>query len=552
MATKRPAENGTELRFTRNKRAKTTRMDPSVSQHGAFGDLENGTTAPGDSDLDCEDDSEALAYLKTVRTQASTIPHVLVAKHPTVPPPPISAERGDGSEECDEAPDASRTIYETGVGDFRGYYQDGAYISYPDDYWDDEGEEEEFDEEDADNAEKDQASDNSELGEDRPRNSSADEIRDAYFAAITNRFKALRTLLTTEPPGTAVHGLPPSNPYKVAEWKRGVGSFRTWENRLRGTDPIPAQIASMHKDSVFRLLRIILAGKFLRKRQELRERTSRWIWALLARLPDQGELDYQEVGWIRELGKRAVLMLVSLTELELLREHCDVAKTSPDEEEFEVDGDVDENFEDEDQGQNAPVDVESASSPIIPEEKPQEEAEQPEMSTGNEDCGPPLDDKVDSGPSSNAAVGTQEPHKYHSDVEMQLDSEMEDGEVADDPHSPSAPPPRRASDPTADDDVEAAKARLLAQLNGDGLAEGDDVVAQEQGADDEAGTYEEEEEEGAEDEDEDGYHERYEELDRSKINERATFNMILTVAGELYGQRDLLEFRNPFGGLHFG
>jgi hypothetical protein len=36
---------------------------------------------------------------------------------------------------------------------------------------------------------------------------------------------------------------------------------------------------------------------------------------------------------------------------------------------------------------------------------------------------------------------------------------------------------------------------------------------------------------------------------RSRMNMRATLNMILTVAGEFYGQRDLLEFRNPFTGL---
>jgi hypothetical protein len=67
MATKRSAEDGTELNISKSKRAKTTRIDPTSSQRGAFGDLENGTTVPGDSDLECEDDSEALAYLKSVR-----------------------------------------------------------------------------------------------------------------------------------------------------------------------------------------------------------------------------------------------------------------------------------------------------------------------------------------------------------------------------------------------------------------------------------------------------------------------------------------------------
>lgn len=68
MASKRTAEDETEPRAPRNKRHKTARADPTSGQRGAFGDLGGATTAPtGDSDLDCEDDSEALAYLRSVR-----------------------------------------------------------------------------------------------------------------------------------------------------------------------------------------------------------------------------------------------------------------------------------------------------------------------------------------------------------------------------------------------------------------------------------------------------------------------------------------------------
>lgn len=69
MASKRTAEDDTESRAPRNKRHKPTRTDPTSGQRGAFGDLGSATTtAPtGDSDLDCEDDSEALAYLRSVR-----------------------------------------------------------------------------------------------------------------------------------------------------------------------------------------------------------------------------------------------------------------------------------------------------------------------------------------------------------------------------------------------------------------------------------------------------------------------------------------------------
>jgi hypothetical protein len=69
MASKRAAEGETVSKGPKSKRPKTTRTDLASSQRGAFGDLGNTTTtAPtGDSDLDCEDDSEALAYLKSVR-----------------------------------------------------------------------------------------------------------------------------------------------------------------------------------------------------------------------------------------------------------------------------------------------------------------------------------------------------------------------------------------------------------------------------------------------------------------------------------------------------
>lgn len=68
MASKRTAEDETELKAPKNKRHRTSRTDPTSGQRGAFGDLGSTTTAPaGDSDLDCEDDSEALAYLRSVR-----------------------------------------------------------------------------------------------------------------------------------------------------------------------------------------------------------------------------------------------------------------------------------------------------------------------------------------------------------------------------------------------------------------------------------------------------------------------------------------------------
>ncbi|KAI0521016.1 hypothetical protein F5B22DRAFT_34143 [Xylaria bambusicola] len=550
MVSKRSAEDETESKVPKNKRHKPTRTDPMSGQRGAFGDLGGATTAPaGDSDLDCEDDSEALAYLRSVRTQASTIPHVLVATKAGPPPPPQAPTRAG---EDDEEQPADRTIYENGIGDFRGYYQDGAYVACPDGRWGDCDENEELYEGDYDGDDREQTKsendndpDASESDDDRPRNSSADEIRDAYFTSITNRYITLRKLLQTEPPDTALRVLPATNPSEVGEWKRGADTFQKWEGRLRTTDPLPAQIAAMHKDSVFRLIRVILTCKFLRKRAQLRERTSRWIWALLARLPDAGELDYMEVGYVRELGKRAVLMMVSLAELEVLREHYDVAGSSPgDQDEYEVDVDVDECYDDA-LSQDSPVDIANAPTP----EDTREHVEQtigPRASTPGNGANQKPDTATDTKHEAETTY-LQEPSPGDtSDVEMQLDSDMEDGEVADEP-----PPPR--ADSVAD--IETAKAQLLARLSDavedDGVKDLDlsspvPPSAKPTRLDAEAAqtTPDSRIDESEEDE-------RYQALDRDKINERATLNMILTVAGEFYGQRDLLEFRDPFGGLHF-
>lgn len=75
MGSKRTAENDGEelprkLRRQRFSNSVRSTVLPSLTygQRSVFGDSECMTTVPPeDSDLDCEDDAEALAYLKSVR-----------------------------------------------------------------------------------------------------------------------------------------------------------------------------------------------------------------------------------------------------------------------------------------------------------------------------------------------------------------------------------------------------------------------------------------------------------------------------------------------------
>lgn len=479
-------------------------VDETYGQRFAFGNLD-AATIPNDEDLEWEDETDALAYLKAVRNQAEGIPHVLIARKagPELP------ETEDGA--------VDRSIYEDGRGDFRGFYHDGAYTAYPDGYkaQDDDEDEEEGEATDKEDGESSEVK-SEESSLDGPRNSNSAEIHDAYFISINRRYKMLRDVLQSEPPDAAVKALSSSHPTHVRGFGTTPSPYKEWAPRLRNSDPIPAQIASMHKDSVLRLIRVILNGNFFRRGQELRERTSRWIWALLARLPDRGELDYTEVGWVRELGKRAVLFMLSLAEADVLREQHGVeggggSEDNGDMEEVDVVPDEDIGLDDIDKTESASTAPEDTSNS-------QEEEKPSGTPLPDSDATPaaiPMNDK------SEAPVDIPTPE---SDVEMQIESDEEDGEVST--------KPQELQNPTAD--VEAAKARLLAQLESSFDEQTEDpqtgVVAEPPVAT--SGEAKPVSDDQAE---------------MRVANLRATLNMILTVAGEFYGQRDLLEFRDPFG-----
>ncbi|KAL2150282.1 hypothetical protein VTH82DRAFT_7958 [Thermothelomyces myriococcoides] len=406
--------------------------DPTYGQRAAFPGLDDDDSAQiSDEDLEFEENSDALAYLRAVRQEASGVPHVLVA--PKVGPQLPPHLQGDG--------EVDRSIYDDGVGDSRGYYHDGAYTAAPDpdpsiDSSDEEGEILPVTEADRIAAQK-------------------AALRKAYFASLTRQFLALRARLHRTPPPALVAALPRDHGTEVGSFGANSWTFRVWTRRIRHTDPVPVQIAALNRQSVLKLLRIILGGKFMRRGYELRERTSRWIWALLARLPDRGELDYAEVGWVRELGKRAVLMMMSIAQMEALKEEVDGDPEGALEVDEEDDDDDDDTKEDDNGGEGIIGDM------VVDED-------------GESGVAGPL--PTESKASANVAA------------EKQQDQEQ--------------PAPAGA---------DAGQH----QQGGDGKK-----AAVSEGTD-------------------------------PQINMRATLNMILTVAGEFYGQRDLLEFRDPFPAVAF-
>ncbi|KAK1750218.1 hypothetical protein QBC47DRAFT_394201 [Echria macrotheca] len=442
------------------------KTDTTYGQRSMFPSLD-APTRPPDDDLECEDEGDALAYLRSVRHEADGIPHLLVAPKAGPELPPHLAGGGD---------EIDRSIYDNGVGDTRAYYEDGAYFAAP------ETESSVDSEYDFDGAENDPATDDRLL-------------RETYFSSLISQFEALRAQLHADPPLHLVEALDQNHGTAVGSFGPNSSTFRIWNHRIRYTDPVPVQIAAMDQRNALKLLRVILGGKFIRRGYELRERTSRWIWALLARLPDRGEMDYTEMGWVRELGKRAVLMMVSIAHMAALEK-----EVLDDLEGEQIGEDVEEGFVDEVEVNDKDImddEVQAKNEDDMDEDRPQPN------DTGEPAADAPVQVTMES---------------IAEDDDGEVDMDLDEGEVSD---ISSASGDNQA-------DLAAAKRRCLAKVDQTQVYQPPvpDPIQDGEGTD--TGGYAASKEA------------------RAQANIRATLNMILTVAGEFYGQRDLLEFRDPF------
>ncbi|ELR07127.1 hypothetical protein VC83_02414 [Pseudogymnoascus destructans] len=280
------------------------RIDPTYGQRSAFPGLdEDGGFGTEDNDLDYGDDAGAISYLRAVRSEAAGIPTVLVA------PKPILA----GGDEED------RAIYDDGVGDSRGFYSDGAYTAAPDPQPD--------------------------APADIP---AAKHLRAKYFEKILERFEHLREQLGNTPPDDVVKKLDQNHDSYMSA---SAADYRKWRWRVINTEPMNAQLARMDRATSLRLLRLLTNDKLAMGGSTVpSERLSRWIWGVLARLPDSGELNSEEIGLVRDLGKRAVWLGVVINQPQ-----SDTAAGMPGDEYNESAEDYDDEEEDGEVGNEFPI-----------------------------------------------------------------------------------------------------------------------------------------------------------------------------------------------------
>ncbi|KAG9244552.1 hypothetical protein BJ878DRAFT_441135 [Calycina marina] len=403
---------------SRDKPSIEGRVDPTYGQRSALPGLDEDPAFGGDDELSYDDDMDAISYLRSVRQEAIGIPNLLVA--------PNSTE--------------GRDIYEKGAGEYRGRYADGAYY--------------------APGGSPRSTVDDMDYGY------GAENPQTTYYASIISRFQVLRQQLQQRPPEEAVAALDADHPTSLGRLEMAV--VRWWKWKMRTSDPLPVQIASMDKGTVLKLLVLITNGNSLKRGTQVEVSISRWVWALLARLPERGELMSEEIGVVRDLAKKSVLIGTSLCGDqkwdEQLREleNNDVDKNE-DICELEQDSTTKKRKATDEADENIPGPV----GPVLP---PEPESKRFKMASKNPEEAP---------------MSTPPPN---SDVNA---SQQESGI----------------------EEFTATKERIPARLH--------ELVDTEV----------------------DTKHEDTVAATNSRWNTKATVDMIITIAGEMYGQRDLLEAR---------
>ena len=375
----------------------------------------------------------------------------------TAPKKPILTEDG-----------IDRSIYEEDEVNGRGFYTEGAYIGAPD----------------------------SNLSADTDADETTSTPPQAvYFRSLLDRFDKLHEQLDSKPPASIVDHLDEDHRYYMSSSR---DDNRKWRWRLFNTDPLPAQLASMDKTTVFKLLRLILnSNGFLGSKPKITHRLSRWIWGLLAKVPVRGELMSEEIGLIRDIGKRAVWLGVEMRGVDIKQLY---AASNDDEEEVVIEYEV-ANTED------GAISSSVTAGPIIG----------PIMPTGEEAV-----TETQATAASVEPVDTVEPQEAMLSEGLHAMKESLPNDVNMDDLDES----HLEGSPDENIQVEAMKARLLASL--------DDNDTEQGGAAAELLARQKEEAAALE--------LAALEADNAKI----TVDMIITIAGEVYGQRDLLEFREEW------
>ena len=146
----------------------------------------------------------------------------------------------------------------------------------------------------------------------------ADEEEDsdpqiAYYTSLSTRFSKLRGVLQSMAQATDISNTADNKPAPVISSLYGA-THATWRYTLLHTAPLPYTLIALPQGTVVRGLQVV---ETLLTRRNLADRSTvkllgAWCWGLLGKCRAVGEMGSEDVGILRLLGKRAVWLLRGL------------------------------------------------------------------------------------------------------------------------------------------------------------------------------------------------------------------------------------------------
>lgn len=127
--------------------------------------------------------------------------------------------------------------------------------------------------------------------------------QEAYYVSLCNRFTALSSTLRLSPHSSAASTTSSAfNPSSRASWRRFIVNMQ----------PTSLILSHLRQEEVMhglQVLETVLSMANLQRHKNI----GLWAWGLLARCREVGEMSSEEVGVLRDLGKKAIAVLRGVT-----------------------------------------------------------------------------------------------------------------------------------------------------------------------------------------------------------------------------------------------
>lgn len=308
-----------------------------------------GLPAHGDDHESAED---ALAYLRSVRSEAQALPNMMRAQSPEV-------------KEETNVDEANSRLY---------YDSEGTWVARP------------IKSESRSSSRSWKSSvtltNESLLGPEAVSDRAAIpliSLIDAYANSIIVKFFALREQLRTVRNKIPTDDWHLYQPYELSNIH--TKAYNEFRSSVSQTAPIPIRLAATNKEMYLNLL--LCASKLLKKGKIIDKMLSVWIFALLARCDDVGTLTNDDVFVVRSTAKKAIQMLSGFAKKSYLK--VKILDQIEDREDHAVDDHAAETVKNEDGTENEaltePKDVQSQEVAVEEQGKVRREPVLPDMNT---------------------------------------------------------------------------------------------------------------------------------------------------------------------------